>query len=135
MIDDELASAVEELRQRLLPVRPLEHVILRDGLPRQIAPLLAQLIAQAGEFLLLQQQLLARLGPSLARHDFVMLCHKKPRRGLRRRFRLDCPALVRFINRHRPQELRPGIVELHKTWRCEEWTVQAREVVRSDPAH
>jgi hypothetical protein len=36
MIDDELALAVEELVERLLPRGPVEDVLIRDGFPRKL---------------------------------------------------------------------------------------------------
>src|SRR5258708_39379457 len=58
----------------------MENIGLRDGFPWQIASLLAQLIAQAREFLLLDQELLARVDPLSARHHFVIHRHATSRR-------------------------------------------------------
>ena len=69
VIDHELAAAVEEVGERLLALRPLERIGLVDPDPGQLAPLGAQIIAQAREFLLLAQMLLARGKPFVARHD------------------------------------------------------------------
>ena len=55
MIDDELAAPREEIRKSLLAGRPLENVALVDALPRQLAPLAAQLIAQVQELFLLYE--------------------------------------------------------------------------------
>ena len=37
VVDEELATAVEEICERDLAARPFEHVPLVDGLPRQVA--------------------------------------------------------------------------------------------------
>src|SRR5207247_11438148 len=69
VIDDELAPAVEKLRQRLPALRPVEDVLLVDLLPGQGAPLAAQLVAQPGELLLLREEFPARPYPDLVRYD------------------------------------------------------------------
>src|SRR5215471_2014470 len=74
VIDDQLTAAVEQLRQGLVSVRPLEYIILAHALPGQLAALLAQPIAHARELLLLDQELLARSDPFVVRYDLV-LCH------------------------------------------------------------
>ena len=61
-------------REAGLPVRAFEYIILVDPLPRQVAPSLAQLVAQPGEFLFPGQQFLPRRQPFLARHH-PMLIH------------------------------------------------------------
>src|SRR3981081_3104749 len=80
MLDDELPVSGKELRQALLPVRPLENVLLVDADPGQIASLRAQLIAQPGEFLFLRQVLLARLDPFVPRDDLMALPARPPSR-------------------------------------------------------
>ena len=72
MVDDELGAPVEELGQRLLALRPLEHVLLLDPLPGQLASLLAELVAQTCELLLLRQQRLARLDPIVMPDNFML---------------------------------------------------------------
>ena len=76
MVDDQLASPVEQLRQSLLAAGSVENIILVDALPRQFPALLAQLVAQPGEFLFLDQQLLAGREPFIVRNDFVVLHDK-----------------------------------------------------------
>src|ERR1700738_3442131 len=71
MINDELAPPGEQVGERLLAVRPVEHVALLDPLPRQLAPLPAQVVTHPVELLLLGEQRLARLEPLRRRDDFV----------------------------------------------------------------
>src|SRR2546426_6668407 len=73
MIDDQLAASLEEVSERLLALRPVEHIRFFDLDPGQVAPLGTQLIAQPGEFLLLDQELLARGEPLVSRYDSVVL--------------------------------------------------------------
>jgi hypothetical protein len=47
MIDDELAPVFEKLGQRHLASRTIKDVLLVHLLPRQFAPLLAELISSA----------------------------------------------------------------------------------------
>jgi hypothetical protein len=54
----------------------MENILLVYGLPWHGASLLAQLVAQAREFLLLDQELLARFIPLLARYHFMILSHE-----------------------------------------------------------
>src|SRR5580692_10475822 len=81
VIDNELAAAREQLRQRLAALRALKLIILCYRLPGEPSPLLAQLLAQAGEFLLLRKQCLPRLDPVLMRYHFVHdnLLNRRPR--------------------------------------------------------
>ena len=72
VVDDELTPPGEELGQGLPAIGSLEKVIFVDALSRQLSPLLAQLIAELGEFLLLDQELLARRDPCIVRDDVVM---------------------------------------------------------------
>ena len=55
MLDDQLAAAVEEVGEGLLPVRAVEHILLFELDPGQFAPLRAQLVAQPRELFLLRQ--------------------------------------------------------------------------------
>jgi hypothetical protein len=66
VIDDQLAAAVEEVGESLLALRPVEVIGLVDLDPGQLAPLGAQAVAQAREFLLLAQELLACGKPLIA---------------------------------------------------------------------
>jgi hypothetical protein len=56
VIDDQLASSVKELRQRFLAVWSFKDILLVDALPGQIASLLAEPVAQARKFPLLNQE-------------------------------------------------------------------------------
>src|SRR2546422_2816357 len=71
VVHDQLAPAVEEVSQRRLARRALEHIGLVDPHPRQRAALGAQPIAQPRELLFLPQMRLARLPPFLSRYDHV----------------------------------------------------------------
>src|SRR5437016_13540914 len=75
VVRDQLATAVEEVGQRRLALRPLEHVGLVHPHPRHRAPLGAQLVAQPREFLFPCQMRPARLEPFLSRHDRVVWHH------------------------------------------------------------
>src|SRR5919198_4564441 len=66
VVHDQLASAAEEVGERLLPFRSVKHVILLDLDPGQFTPLSAQLIAQPGEFLFPCQMGLAGNKPVVA---------------------------------------------------------------------
>jgi hypothetical protein len=68
VVDDELAAAGEELRQRASSVRPLEDVLLLDALPRQVTSLAPQLVPQPRELLLLREQLLPLGQPLVVLH-------------------------------------------------------------------
>ena len=71
VIDDKLAAPPEEVAECLLPMLPLEGVLLFDELPRQVAPLSAQLVAHPRELLLLCQVPLPRLEPLVVLHHLV----------------------------------------------------------------
>src|SRR5262252_10602730 len=71
VIDDELAAPPEEVAQGLRPVLALKGVLLFHELPRQVAPLPAQLVAHPRELLLLCQVPLPRLEPLLVLHHLV----------------------------------------------------------------
>src|SRR5205823_9740303 len=77
VIHEQLGAAVEEIGQGLHAVHGHEPVVLLDRDPRQLAPLPGQLVAAAGELLLLLQQLVALRLPFLLRADPV-LSHKVP---------------------------------------------------------
>src|SRR5262249_8499164 len=62
-----------QLLHRLLAVRSVEQVALIDAHPRQIAPLLAELVAQPGEVFFRPQQLLAGCQPVRLRDHFVVI--------------------------------------------------------------
>src|SRR5580658_9247248 len=72
VIDDKLAAPVEEIGESLFAARPLEDILLLHALPRQLAPLAAQLIAQPRELLFFGKKLLARFCPLFMRY-LVML--------------------------------------------------------------
>jgi hypothetical protein len=69
VIDDQLAAAVEELRQRPLAVPSFEHVRLLDALPGQRAAFLTQPVPLACEFFLQAQEGVAGFEPFLVRDD------------------------------------------------------------------
>src|SRR2546422_5573121 len=73
MIDNQLAASGEKVGQRLLAVWPVEHIGLLHLDPGQFTALGTQLIAQPGEFLFLDQELLARGEPLVSRYDSVVL--------------------------------------------------------------
>src|SRR2546429_10028228 len=74
VIDNQLAASLEELAECLRPTLALEGVLLFDELPRQIAPLPAQLVTHPGELLLLRQVPLPRPEPLVVFHHLVS-CH------------------------------------------------------------
>src|SRR6185437_15662858 len=76
MVDDQLVPAVEEIGQRLAPVRSLEDILLLHCFPGEIAAPLAQAIAEARELFLFRQKLLAGREPLLVRRDLVP-CHDR----------------------------------------------------------
>src|SRR6185295_7025518 len=73
MLDEELATAVEQLGQSHLSVAPVEDVFLLDPDPGQGSAVGAQLIPQSRQLLFLCEQLLSRLEPLVSRHDSVRL--------------------------------------------------------------
>src|SRR5260370_42708002 len=72
VVAHQLSAPVEKLIERPFALRPLEHVLLVDQLPRHVAPRLAQLVAELRELLLLDEVPLARLDPFLVRNDLVL---------------------------------------------------------------
>src|SRR5256885_2002595 len=72
VVDDELATSVEELAQAPSPAGSLECVLLVDNLPRKVAPLQAQAVARLREFLLVRQMLLSRRHPFPVRNHLVL---------------------------------------------------------------
>jgi hypothetical protein len=71
VVDDELAAAGEQVRQRLLAVRAIKYIGLLDLDPGQLAALSGELIAQPSEFLLFGQEALAGGEPFLVGHYLV----------------------------------------------------------------
>jgi hypothetical protein len=53
VVDEQLRAAVKQIGECLRPVIGIEPVVLLDWDPRQLAPLSGQLVASAGELLLL----------------------------------------------------------------------------------
>jgi hypothetical protein len=53
VVNNQLALAVEKVRERHLPVRPVENVIFFDLDPRKLAPFGSESVALAREQLLL----------------------------------------------------------------------------------
>src|SRR5207248_7343680 len=72
VVDEQLGAAVKELCEGLRAVLRLEAVVLLDRDPGQLAPFPGQLVAPAGEFLLLLQQRVALRLPLLLRADPVL---------------------------------------------------------------
>src|SRR6266568_1952347 len=67
VVNEQLRTTVEELDRRLRPVVGLEAVVLLDCDPGQRLPLAGELVAAAGELLLLSQELGPCSEPLLAR--------------------------------------------------------------------
>ena len=72
VIDDQLATAGEEIAERLLSRRRVEHVILLDLDPGQGTPLGAELVAGLGQRLLFDEMRLPRREPLVPGYDFVL---------------------------------------------------------------
>jgi hypothetical protein len=66
MIDDQLAAAAEQVSQRFLAGRAVEHVVLLDLDPWQFAALRAEPVARAGQLLFMREKRPARGGPLFA---------------------------------------------------------------------
>src|ERR1700722_9675175 len=75
VIYDQLARAVEELRQSFLALRSFERVLLIDALPRQLAPFRAKLVAEPVKLLLFGHQFFPLFKPFCMRYDFVIWVH------------------------------------------------------------
>jgi hypothetical protein len=73
MLHHQLAAACEQIGQRLLALRAVEHIGLVDLDPGQCAPLFAQPFAGAGVFLFMRQMRFAGFDPFFTRDDFVRL--------------------------------------------------------------
>src|SRR5262245_66680487 len=69
VVEQELAAPVEEVYEPRLPVRALEHVVLRDLHPRQAAALGRERVVSARELLLLRTEPLERRLPFLPSDD------------------------------------------------------------------
>jgi hypothetical protein len=72
-VDDQLPAALEELGQARPAVWAVELIGLLHRQPRHPPPLRGERVVRAGHFLLLHQQLLARLLPLLFGHDLWRL--------------------------------------------------------------
>ena len=72
MLYQQLATALEEIGQRLRAARALEDVVLLDANPGQIAPLGVNLVPQPGEFFLLLQEFRAGNKPLVAGNNRVV---------------------------------------------------------------
>src|SRR5882724_9415061 len=72
MFYKQLATAIEEIGQRLGAVRSLEDVVFFDANPGQITPLRADLVPQPGQFFLLLQEFRAGNEPLLVGNNRVM---------------------------------------------------------------
>src|SRR5437879_6539884 len=96
VIDNQLAASLEDVAERLRPTLALEGVLLFDELPRQIAPLPAQLVTHPAELLLLRQVPLPCREPLVVFHHLVS-CHViSPPQALAT---LRARALATIINR------------------------------------
>src|SRR6516225_2013358 len=71
VIDDQLALAAEQFRERLLALRRTENVVLFHFLPWQFAAFAAERIAGAGKGLFFGEICLARSDPFIVGNDFV----------------------------------------------------------------
>src|SRR5882762_3830979 len=72
VIYDELAAAAKEVRQSLSAVLAFEYVLLLHALPGQLAPLPAELFAQAREFLLSCEEAPAGGDPVVVTYDLLV---------------------------------------------------------------
>src|SRR5580700_1391916 len=75
VVDNELALAVEKIRERHFPARPVENVILLDFDPRELPPFDAERILLTRELFFFLQKFLASGSPLGLRYDFRMLWH------------------------------------------------------------
>src|SRR5262249_8336327 len=71
MVDDQLRALGEQVAERDLSVRSVEHVRLVDPHPWEFAPLRAQTVPRRRDFLLPGETRHARRDPLLARDDPV----------------------------------------------------------------
>ena len=71
VVDHQLAAAIEQVGQRLPPLRAVERVLLGDGLPGEVPARLGQGVARAGELLFLLEEPGAGGDPLFARNDAV----------------------------------------------------------------
>ncbi len=78
MIHDELAAAGEEISQRLLSAGRIKDISLLDLLPGKSAACFSQLVSEAGEFLLLQQQFAPGFQPIRLRNDRMLFHGSSP---------------------------------------------------------
>src|SRR6516162_5315509 len=69
MFDEKLAASVEQIAQRYLSVRSIEHVFLPDLHPRQRLALGSQLVAQSRKLLFPVQQYRASGRPFFGGYD------------------------------------------------------------------
>src|SRR5215469_13202396 len=72
VIDDKLASPVEQIGECHFAAGTVENVLLFDSLPWQLAAQPTQLIAQACKFFLLLKKVLSSRGPFVWRHYSVI---------------------------------------------------------------
>src|SRR6476619_6517247 len=72
VVDDELTSPGEEIRERLAAVGAIERVFLGHSFPRQAALQTAHLVALPRERLLFLEQRTTRLEPFVMRDDRVI---------------------------------------------------------------
>src|ERR1700730_8773521 len=72
VIYDELAAAAKEVRQSLSAVLAFEYVLLLDALPGQLAPVPAELFAQASEFLVFCEEAPGGGDPVVVTYDLLV---------------------------------------------------------------
>jgi hypothetical protein len=75
VLDHQLIANGEQIPERLRAAIAFERIILGHRLPRLVAPRLAELVAQACEFLFSCQQQAPRLQPGFMRDNVVPLAH------------------------------------------------------------
>ena len=75
MINEELAAAIEQIRERLLSVGCIKGVLFFDFYPRQSQTLAIELVAQMGSFLFLGYQRFARSQPFFLRYNRMGLSY------------------------------------------------------------
>jgi hypothetical protein len=75
VVNNQLAFAVEKIRERHLPVRPVENVIFYDFDSGKLPAFGSESVALARELLLPGQQFFAGHKPFISRHYFRVLYH------------------------------------------------------------
>ena len=76
VLNDQLATAFEQIGERFRTVRPFELVSLLYSYPREFAAFLTQKVTQLGELFLPGKVCFARLDPRVARNYLAFLHHR-----------------------------------------------------------